>query len=220
MIHYGIELEFFIKDKEGVLVPAYKQTYNLDGNPLIGELRTAIHSNIIECIFELKMKLFVERKLLADKGFNLVLEPQIEVDGTLIKSLRSDASYINRKEHEVLEEKSIYGKDTGKVLPTKTYKASLQVNMSDNYTFDYDRWEQITVENKSRWRRENASRSHSEVFDYFSIISKLDKQFATEIKEAKRVKGVYAIKDGLKGKRIEYRSLPNNIDLDKLINAL
>jgi len=36
---YGIELEFFVFKDEGV-VPAYKATYNLDGNPVIGELRT------------------------------------------------------------------------------------------------------------------------------------------------------------------------------------
>lgn len=57
----------------------------------------------------------------------------------------------------------------------------------------------------------------NECFDYISIFKKLDEAFAEEIKEAKRLPGFYEVKsDG----RIEYRSLPSNVSLFKVIDVI
>lgn len=57
----------------------------------------------------------------------------------------------------------------------------------------------------------------NECFDYITIFKKLDEAFAEEIKEAKRLPGFYEIKsDG----RIEYRSLPSNVSLFKVIDVI
>jgi len=55
------------------------------------------------------------------------------------------------------------------------------------------------------------------MFDWAKIFIGLDKEFAAEIKAAKRNPGFYELKhDG----RIEYRSLPNNVNFGKLIETL
>lgn len=59
--------------------------------------------------------------------------------------------------------------------------------------------------------------SYNGNFDWPAIFVGLDKEFAEEIREAKRRPGFYEIKhDG----RVEYRSLPSNIDTYKLIEVV
>lgn len=58
------------------------------------------------------------------------------------------------------------------------------------------------------------------LFNFTSIIYKLDEAYKTEIAATKRTKGVYAIKTGDFGERIEYRSLPNTIHHMALIGLL
>jgi hypothetical protein len=55
------------------------------------------------------------------------------------------------------------------------------------------------------------------MFDFNRLFSIFDKEFSTEIREAKRNPGFYEIKgDG----RIEYRSLPNTVNLEKVISVV
>jgi len=220
-LNYGIELEFFVIDKQGGLVPAYTVTSNIDGNPVIGEIRTGIHKNIVDCIFELKKLIYLEEVKIKAKGFSIEFAIGKTVNDEFLKNLRKSKEAVNKKEITVLEELSIYpnGK-TGKMLPRGIFKASLQINFSKNKNFSYDQYEKITVEDKSKYVTKTATKNYASLFDYVSLINKLDEAFKQEIIESGRVKGVYAIKDGELGDRIEYRSLPNNIDLDKLIKVL
>jgi hypothetical protein len=220
MLKFGIELEFFVYNKDNKLVPAYEATSNLDGNPVIGELRTGVYDNIVDCKFALDKLLYLESNRLQAKGYRMAIEPEIRVDNEFLKALRSDPKYINRKELEVLQELSIYGKQTGKILPRGIYKASLQVNLSCNATFNYLSYRKISVEDKYRWESESEAKQYSELFDYVSIIRKLDTAFASAIKNTHRVAGVYTIKNGTLGKRIEYRSLPNTVLLNSLVETL
>lgn len=218
---YGIELEFFVVDQQDKLIPAYTVTTNVDGNPIIGELRTKVHDNIVDCIFELKKLLFLEEEKLARKNLKIDLSTIKTVDDAFLKDLRKSKEFINKKEHTVLEELSIYPKGTtGKILPKGTLRASLQVNLSDNKEFTYTEYNKVTIEDKYKYDIKTASKSYSGIFDYVSIISKLDEAFKEELKTSNRVKGVYAIKSGELGDRVEYRSLPNNIDPNKLIKIL
>src|SRR3990167_8309674 len=106
MKNYGIELEFFVKNDKGIFIPAFKATSNLDGNPVIGEIRTQVHNDWTNCIFELKKLLYLETKELKEKGFVLELIDNIKVDDEFLKSLRKSESYINNKDLEILEELS------------------------------------------------------------------------------------------------------------------
>jgi hypothetical protein len=57
----------------------------------------------------------------------------------------------------------------------------------------------------------------NQIFDFVQLFRALDREYAKEIKEAKRRPGFYELKvDG----RIEYRSLPNTLDLWKLAKFL
>lgn len=64
---------------------------------------------------------------------------------------------------------------------------------------------------------DKTTRIINQLFDYSSIFIALDKAFKKEIRETKRNPGFYEIKSDL---RIEYRSLPNNVDLEKLYDVL
>lgn len=222
MRKFGIELEFFVKTLQtNTIVPAYTVTNNLDGNPVVGEIRTGVHNNIVDAVFDLKKLLFIEKETLREKGYVLCLDPIIKVDAEFLKSLRKDKRYTTRKENEPLDELSVYGNGkTGKLVPREVYKAALQVNMSENTTFSYLEYEKITIDDKFKYQSKSASREYSRVFDYITPIMALDKKFSSAIAATNRVKGVYAIKEGILGDRIEYRSLPNNINLDDLIEVL
>ena len=207
MKNIGIELEFFVKEiKSGQIIPAYKATSNLDGNPFIGELKTKVHVNEYDLIYELKSIIHRESDILKSKGFELLLIPEITISKDEFKSLRRDKSYVNKKELEVLDEISVYNKNTGKILAPNKFKASLQVNISDNSV------QRISISDGKI--KEVYS---SDIFNFNPIIKSFDIEFNNEIKDSNRVAGIYAIKDGNLGKRIEYRSLPNNVDLNKLM---
>ena len=63
----------------------------------------------------------------------------------------------------------------------------------------------------------NKTVSHNVLWDFSSLFRLLDKMFVNEIKDSKRNPGFYELKyDG----RIEYRSLPTNIDYGKLIDVV
>lgn len=211
MTNYGIELEFFII-KDGVPVPAYLHTNNLDGCQMIGEIKSIVSPDIVSVIFDTKKKLYQERVKLNANGLDLALISQATFTDQDLKERRRNQG----KEFKQLDEKSIYFGRTGKLLPRKLFKASLPLNISDNKT------KFITSSRLSNGVLTDRSYhiEYSETFDYFSIIRKLDLKFKKEIKESNRIPGVYAIKTGEKGLRIEYRSLPNNVDLEDLIRAV
>jgi len=216
----GIEFEYFIS-KDGKIIPAYLATDNLDGNPFLGEIKTKPFNNIVDCIFELEKIIYLEKSKLESKGYKMEVIPRNQFSNEDLIAFRKDKYALNKKELEVLEEFSIYSSGkTSKLLRRGEIKASLQVNISEHKSFSYIEYEKITVKNKYRYQESYKNKEYACLFNYVSIISKLDSEFDKEIKESGRVKGVYAIKDGEFGDRIEYRSLPNNIDYKKIINIL
>lgn len=206
---FGLEFEFFVKRNDnGEVVIAQEATYNLDANPVVGELRTIVHSDLVSAVFELKKLIYEEKKRLAQRGYSMLIASEVILTKDKLRQLRATTGYSKTP----LLEKSIYPKGAlSKILGKGLFKASLQINMSKEYT--------SAVEfTDSKGKRYYVNKQFSEVFDYVSIISKFDICFANEIKEAKRVKGVYAIKDGVNGSRVEYRSLPNTVFLEDLLS--
>lgn len=65
--------------------------------------------------------------------------------------------------------------------------------------------------------KDNNTHRYNINFDWPHIFLTLDKAFREEIRAAKRNPGFYEVKsDG----RVEYRSLPNNVNLDKVIDVV
>lgn len=218
---YGIELEFFVENKENVIVPAYTVTDNTDGNPIIGEIKTSVHNNIVDCVFELKKLLYLETQKIESKDCEIILKNSIDVSADFLQKVREDEQFVDQKNFEVLKELSIYpNKKFITDLKRGHFTASLQINFSEEKSFDYDVYTKVTIEDKFKYDIETKKKSYSNLFDYVDIIQKLDTVFMEDIKNSKRKKGIYAIKEGIGGDRIEYRSLPNTVDLDKIINTL
>ena len=205
-MEYGIELEFFVKKGQNI-VPAYLYTKNLDGNILLGELRTGIHKNITDAVFELKKLIYLEELALKNKKCKLILKSEHLFTNKEIIDARNDSRYGNKN---FTEELSIYLEDyIPKVYAVENVKASLQINFSENI------YNTIKIsENSINNYKEFIS---SSLFNFPSIIRKLDNNFKEEINNTKRTSGIYSIKNGEKGKRLEYRSLPNTINLSKLL---
>jgi hypothetical protein len=136
-------------------------------------------------------------------------------------TFRKDQKALSKKELEVLEEFSIYPQGKlGKLLKRGEIKASLQINFSQHKSFTYPEFSKISVEDKYRYESSTKKKEYTCLFNYVSIIQKLDEFYKKEISETNRTKGVYSIKPGDFGDRIEYRSLPNIIDFKKLIKLL
>lgn len=214
-MNYGIEYEFFVQDSEGgQIVPAFNCTNNLDGYPVIGELKTGIHSTLVDAVFELKKLIFIEKKMLESIGFSMLNKETVTVSKSFLEDLRNHRKFSNNKEYTYRHVKSIYNKRTSKTFPRGVLKASLQINISKNNTLHYTKCvgeERNMVEH---------TRTYSNIFDFPSLIFKLDEYFKKEIRESNRIQGLYCIKDGKKGERIEYRSLPSDVDLIKLANLI
>ena len=202
---YGIELEFFVTKNDNV-VPAYQATHNLDGNPVVGELRTKVFKSISECIFDLKRLMYLEKKQLNNKGFNMLIQPEVTVNDEFIRKLRKNRNFYDMKGKMYSDPLSIYGEAKTHILPVNKFKAALQINFSkDRYLYTTDKGRRI---------------NGGVIFNYVDLIRGLDIEFKEEIKATKRVSGIYSIKDGEVSERIEYRSLPNNVNLFKVIESL
>jgi len=205
----GIELEFFVKEiSTGKIVPAYTVTRSLDGDPFIGEIKTGIHNNAYKLFYELKRLVHEENDNLNELGYEVSILPEYKMSNSQYLDLRKDRNYINNKELDLLEVFSIYNRKAQKVLPRLLRKTSLQLNISENSKIYY------TDNNEEKFRY------YSELFDYIPIIKSLDDNFSEEISDTNRIKGVCSFKEGDYGKRLEYRSLPSSIDLNKLLNIL
>lgn len=217
---YGIEFEFFVS-KDNKIIPAYLATNNLDGNPFLGEIKTKPFDNILDCVFELEKQIYLEKNNLESKGFKMEIISINQFSNNDLIRFRKDQNALNRKELEVLEEFSVYpsGK-LGKLLKRGEIKASLQINFSQHKIFTYPEFSKITIDNKYRYESSTKIKEYACLFNYVSIIQKLDNYYKQNILDTKRTKGIYSIKPGEFGDRIEYRSLPNTINFKDLIYLL
>lgn len=219
---FGLELEFFVKNIEtGEIVPAYKHTNQLDGSQVVGELRTSPKEGIVKAVFELERLRYEEEIRLNATGHTMVIEGQHKFNNDELKALQVDTNYRSGKigayTAAVETILSVYpGNKTGKVLPKGLYKASLQINVTQMESVSVN-----IVDNNGKTHYK--SRQVAVPFDHPAFIQMLDAHFKEDIKAAKRVKGVYAFKStysAAAGRRIEYRSLPNTIDLRDLMKIL
>jgi hypothetical protein len=220
----GLEKEFFLltKDGEPVSLAAEKPLlYNeTAGHPWLRlphddcgwlvEARGEPFADPVDAVFSLKAKVFKIERTLAEINaesfmeglpFSLSDEPIMKVS----KAVRlQSARYFTKP---LVKYQNLHGYETHKNAMLEG-TAGVHVSFTQETSF---------TENACESCGHCKERVYNVNFDWPQIFLKLDAAFAEEIKAAKRRPGFYEIKsDG----RVEYRSLPANVDLDKLIRVL
>lgn len=206
----GFELELFcrkpLENQTGgdyCLVPA---GLPFDECGWLVEVRSEPHNDLRKAIALLNAELELVREQATKKGVILVQEPVAEIPRTLkVEAARKHIKGL-------IKYSNIYGHQTHK-CKTQFATASLHVSFTNQKvkTFSKISW---SLDGKFITKTEfKEDFQYPGFVDHAKIIVGLDKAFAQEIKAAQRNPGFYEVKsDG----RIEYRSLPNTIDLAKL----
>lgn len=225
---YGFELEAFVlREEEGATHPALRHptgppdnvtevrrvpvlvpdTLPFDECGWLAEVRSEPHRDITKAIYLLQAETKEVERLAKKAGVTLSYVPLLEIPRDLkVKAARAHGKGLIRF-------RNLYGHETHR-NSTKLQTASLHVSVTEEKVYSYTR--AITTAATGCY-----SAPHQFIYpgfvDHAKLIVGLDKAFAAEIKAAKRNPGFYEVKaDG----RIEYRSLPNNVDLGKLEDVL
>ena len=188
---YGLEKEFFLKDGDEYVIPVPKGL-PFDGSGVLVEARGEPRGDITEAVFSLLAE--VER---------LKSSTTLTLDDSPVVTVRKDQKFAVRREYskEVNSYQNLYGYEYHKTRQNQ-HTAGVHISFTNPTT--------IHMEN-------SGTRTVNGMFDFVQLFRHLDSEFNSEIKDAKRRPGFYEIKpDG----RVEYRSLPANVDLMKVINVI
>ena len=193
---FGLEKEFFVMpngtEKQPVLVP---NGIPKDACGYLAEARGLPHRSIEQAVYSLMAEEYrIETEL---EKLNLIAD-----DVPVLKLPRE--LFIEAQRHNVkglIAYNNLYGHNHHK---NKQNEAIAAVHIS------ITRPSYVTTD-------QNSKTTVNKNFDYVDIFRTLDKAFADEIKAAKRLPGFYELKDD---GRIEYRSLPSNVDLLKVIEVI
>jgi len=193
MIKVGLEKEMFLLREGKVQVVPYEIPSDECG--LLAEARGKASLDVIEAVFSLKADMFRVCKLAEKNGYEVSDAPLMKITRDLqLKASRMYAKGLTKYEN-------IYGY-TRHLNKRNEQTAGVHISFSKEYE-----WKDI----------EDVIHTVKLNFDWLKIFKQLDEAFKDEIKEAKRRPGFYEIKpDG----RIEYRSLPSNVNLEKVIEEL
>jgi hypothetical protein len=194
---YGLEKEFFLCTTPGneIVIPQIiLPTLPIDGCGYLIEARGLPYDNIYEAVYSLNAEIHRIEDLLPS---NVML-----LDSPVEKLSKEFLFKISRKYVKGLTKyQNIYGYSNHRIKNNER-TAGVHISFTDT---------------KSYYGKDNQKFTYNQNFDWLSIFKALDSYFSDEIKDAKRNKGFYELKeDG----RIEYRSLPADIDLNKVIRAI
>jgi len=192
MLKYGLEKEYFLlKDGKPIVVSGFPA----DECGLLVEARGEPHYSITGAIFSLLSKDY-ELQTKAKKE-SLVLSDQPLM--VIPHDVKLEA--MRRFAKPLIKYENLYGHKAHK-NSLREQTAGVHISFTSPQSYSYD--------NGKIYK-------YNTIFDFVQIFKKLDKAFAEEIKSAKRLPGFYELKtDG----RIEYRSLPANVNLFKVIEIL
>lgn len=194
----GLEKEFFlVHDGRPMLIP--------DGMPkddcnLLVEARGNPYNDVVEAVYSLMAD--IERVELLNRKFapigscaRLTDAPFMPIDRSLaLKALRQSGKGPIRYQN-------LYGYEDH-FNPRNTMTAGIHISFTYPHVYS---------------TKEGLNNSVNQLFDFPQLFRYLDNMFAVEIKAARRRPGFYEIKND---NRVEYRSLPANVDLKKLIEVL
>lgn len=193
MLTYGLEKEYFVLDRKQNPILAPKELPH-DECGWLAEARGKASTSITEAVFSLKAEEYRLMQKEKELGVLLVGHPVMKIS----RSLKIEARRIYVK--GLTKYKNLYGYEHHR---NTVNEATAGVH--------------ITISNPRTYFLGDKSGTYNTLFDWCSLFRHLDKQFEKEIKEAKRRPGFYEIKNsGL----IEYRSLPANVNLYKIISVI
>lgn len=202
---FGFELEAFCFNEAGepILVP---KSLPFDECGWLVEVRSEPHTSI-----SMAMALLGAEKKVIDKraekaGVKLLYEPTFKIP----RDLKVKAGRVHGK--GIISYLNVYGHETHK-NNTDLATASLHVSFTEEQTFNYSERSACKECSHTEYKKFK----YQGFIDHAKFIVGLDVAFKAEIAKARRNPGFYERKsDG----RIEYRSLPNNVDLDKVVEVL
>jgi hypothetical protein len=198
---FGLEKEFFLFKndprhetiQDPLIVPT--NVFPFDESGILVEARGKPSSSILEAVFLLKAECFRIERLVRSKGLYISDMPNCIVSKQTKMKLRRDF------DKQRISYQNIYGYEKHK---NKSCQQTAGVHIS------------FTDEQLITWK-DNQTSVYNSIFDFLTLFKYLDEKFLKEIENARRRPGFYELKpDG----RIEYRSLPSNVDLDKVIDVL
>lgn len=197
---YGLECEFFVstKGKKKTFVGNLDHTLTPDECGFLAEARGRPHDSIREAVFSLMADIHRLEDAAKTLGLNLVRIPYADVPyDQVLESRRHFAK-------KTIEFQNLYGHNSHMDEEKKT--AGIHISFTCQKTHFF------------QWQKKNEERfDYQPNWDWVQPFRYLDKAFEKEIKQARRNPGFYELKhDG----RIEYRSLPNNVDLMKVITEV
>lgn len=188
----GFEKEFFTT-KEGVVIPCpYKVPADECG--WLAEARGEPNWDVTEAYFSLEADIYKLKQSASKISVTLEESSIMKVS----RKTRIEAARMFSKGR--IEYQNLYGHQRHRFSLSEA-AAGLHVSFTDTRTVKTEKGE-IKV---------------NQLFDFVQIFRALDEAFEREIRIAKRRPGFYEIKGDC---RIEYRSLPNNVHKDKLIEVL
>lgn len=196
MIKYGFELEAFCLDFLGkpILVPS---GLPLDECGWLVEVRSEPHADLGKAMCLLNYEVEQVKKQAIAKAVALEFNPTRDIP----RDLKVQARRIHSK--GMLKYRNLYGFENHR---TKLATASLHISVSNQ--FEVTRYTS---------KGEAFKTFETKFLDHARLIAYLDRAFKQEIREAGRNPGFYEVKPD---NRIEYRSLPNNVDLGKVQSEL
>ena len=189
-LKFGLEKEFFcFKDGKAAVVPL---GFSADSCGWLAEARGGPFMNIVDAVYSLQADVHKLHTAATAAGIKLNDVPVMKLDrGVKVQASRKYSKGL-------ISYQNLYGHADHKNSDSEAV-AGVHISFTCPETIvDADG---IAVE---RYR----------MFDWAQIFLGLDKAFAVEIKAAKRNPGMYELKPN---GRIEYRSLPSNVDLNKVI---
>lgn len=167
-----------------------------DACGLLAEARGKPFTNVIEAVFSLHADVYHLTNTAKEQGFYLSNLPVFKIP----RSLRIES----RRQYQkgLVQYQNLYGY-------TRHKNSILEQTAGVHVSFTNPR---NVYDSESKKCYE-----YNAMFDFPQLFQSLDNAFEDEIKSTKRRPGFYEIKpDG----RVEYRSLPSNVDFDKLIDVL
>jgi len=208
-MQFGLEQEAFIyRVSDGKLVTpddrAKLYRTPTDSCGYLAEFRSAVHTDLLELKYNF-LKVVEETTARAKvDGFDLIVSNEINLPS-------SDQRAWLRTTGKTPFDYSMRGNLYGKLWePRNRATAGMHVHFSNTSTYVH------TSTTAACGHSTTSTRSYHGVLNIPKIIQTFDKAFAEEIKGARRLKGEYEMKPY----GFEYRSLPANINLDKVIEVL
>jgi hypothetical protein len=209
-VKYGLEQEFFVAkrvlDGQLIYVGGLDATLTPDECGFLAEARGQPYGTIREAVFSLMADVYRLEQAANKLGLELVEVPNATVpEAEILKSRRQFSK-------GVLSYQNLYGHEAHRNGRKKT--AGIHISFTKPKVFTYSVKDGANPDEEDRYTERF---EYQPLWDFVQVFRKLDKAFEKEIKEARRNPGFYELKpDG----RIEYRSLPNNVDLKKIIDVI